>query len=150
MLLVTGPVTRNMELARSLGADHVVDYSKEDFTKSGKQYDLILAANGYHSLAEYQRALTPNGQYVMTGGTSAQMFEVLLFGRMKSRGAQKFGNIMAKPSQKDLELIARLLAEGRVKPVIAKGFPLAQTADAIRLVEEGRAQGKVVIIEKES
>lgn len=137
--------TRNVELARSLGADHVIDYTKEDFTKSGLQYDLILAANGYHSLAEYQRALTANGQYVMTGGTTAQMFEVLLLGRMKSKGGQKLGNILAKPSQKDLEFVAGLLAEGKVKPVIAKRFSLAQTADAIRCVEEGHAQGKVVI-----
>lgn len=137
--------TRNMELARSLGADHVIDYTREDFTKSGRQYDLILAANGYHSLAEYQRALSPNGKYVMTGGTTAQMFEVLLFGGMKSKGNQKLGNILAKPNQKDLEFVAGLLAEGKVKPVIAKRFPLAQTADAIRCVEEGHAQGKVVV-----
>jgi len=137
--------TRNVELARSLGADHVIDYTKEDFIKSGKQYDLILAANGYHSLAEYQRALTANGKYVMTGGTTAQMFEVLLFGRMKSKGNQKMGNILAKPSQKDLEFVAGLLADGKVKPVIAKRFALAHTADAIRYVEEGHAQGKVVV-----
>ena len=137
--------TRNMELARSLGADHVIDYTREDFTKSGRKYDLILSANGYHSLAEYQRALSPNGKYVMTGGTTAQMFEVLLFGGMKSKGDQKLGNILAKPNQKDLEFVAGLLAEGKVKPVIAKRFPLAQTADAIRCVEEGHAQGKVVV-----
>lgn len=137
--------TRNVELARSLGADHVIDYTKEDFTKSGKQYDLILAANGYHSLADYQRALGPNGKYIMTGGTTAQMFEVLLFGRTKSKGDQKMGNILAKPSQKDLEFIAGLLADGTVKPVIARRYTLAQTADAIRCVEEGHAQGKVVI-----
>ena len=137
--------TRNVELARSLGADHVIDYTKEDFTKSGKQYDLILAANGYHSLTDYQRALSPNGQYVMTGGTTAQMFEVLLFGRLRSKGNQKMGNILAKHSQKELEFIAGLLADGTVKPVIAKRYALAQTADAIRCVEEGHAQGKVVI-----
>ena len=137
--------TRNVELARSLGADHVIDYTKEDFTKSGKQYDLILAANGYHSLTDYQRALRPNGQYVMTGGTTAQMFEVLLFGRLRSKGNQKMGNILAKHSQEELEFIAGLLADGTVKPVIAKRYALAQTADAIRCVEEGHAQGKVVI-----
>ncbi len=137
--------TRNVELARSLGADYVIDYTKEDFTKSDKQYDLILAANGYHSLADYQRALRPNGKYVVTGGTNAQMFEVLLFGRAKSKGNQKMGNILSKPSQKELEFIAGLLADGKVKPVIAKRYTLAQTADAIRCVEEGHAQGKVVI-----
>ncbi len=136
---------RNMELARSLGADHVIDYTKEDFTKSGKQYDLIIAANGYHSLTDYQRALRPNGQYVMIGGTMAQVFEALLFGRMKSKDNQKMSHIMAQPSQKELAFVAGLLADGKIKPVIAKRYTLAQTAEAIRCVEEGHAQGKVVI-----
>lgn len=137
--------TRNLELARSLGADYVIDYTKEDFTRSGKHYDLILAANGYHSLSDYRRALGPNGQYIMTGGTTAQIFEVLLFGRMKSKGNQKMGNIMAQPSQKDLVFLAGLLTDGTIKPVIARRYTLAQTADAIRYVEEGHAQGKVII-----
>lgn len=137
--------TRNLELVRSLGADNVIDYSKEDFTKSAKQYDLILAVNGYHSLADYQRALAPNGQYVAIGGTNAQIFEALLFGRVRSKGNQKMGSIMAQPSQKDLASVAGLLAEGKIQPVIAKKYTLAQTADAIRYMAEGHAQGKVVI-----
>jgi NADPH:quinone reductase-like Zn-dependent oxidoreductase len=138
--------TRNVELARSLGADHVIDYTQEDFTKSGKQYDLILATNGYHPLADYQRALSPTGRYVRTGGTNAQMTEVMIFGPLKSRnGKQQMGNLLAKPNQKDLEYVAELLAAGKVKPVIAKQYSLAETADAIRCMEAGRAQGKIVI-----
>ncbi len=138
--------TRNVDLARSLGADHVIDYTQEDFTKNGKQYDLILATNGYHPLADYQHALSPTGRYVMTGGANAQMTEAMLYGPLKSRnGKQQMGNLLAQPNQKDLEYVAELLAAGKVKPVIAKRYPLAETADAIRYMEAGRAQGKIVI-----
>ena len=138
--------TRNVDLARSLGADHVIDYTREDFTKNGKQYDLILATNGYHPLADYQNALSPTGRYVMTGGANAQMMEAMLYGPLKSRnGKQQMGNLLAQPNQKDLEDVAELLAAGKVKPVIAKRYPLAETADAIRYMEVGRAQGKIVI-----
>ena len=138
--------TRNVDLARSLGADHVVDYTQEDFTKNGKQYELILATNGYHPPADYQRALSPTGRYVMTGGANAQMTEAMLYGPLKSRnGKQQMGNLLAQPNQKDLEYVAELLAAGKVKPVIAKRYPLAETADAIRYMEAGRAQGKIVI-----
>lgn len=138
--------TRNVDLARSLGADHVIDYTQEDFTKNGKQYDLILATNGYHPMADYQRALSPTGRYVMTGGANAQMMKAMLYGPLKSRnGKQQMSNLLAQPNQKDLEDVAELLAAGKVKPVIAKRYPLAKTADAIRYMEAGRAQGKIVI-----
>ena len=138
--------TRNVELARSLGADHVIDYTQEDFTKNGKQYDLILATNGYHPLADYQRALSPTGSYVMTGGTNAQMTEAMLYGPLKSRnGKQQMGNLLAQPNQKDLETVAELLADGKVKSIVARRYSLAETADAIRCVEAGHAQGKIVI-----
>lgn len=137
--------TRNVDLARSLGADHVIDYTQEDFTKNGKQYDLILATNGYHPLADYQRALSPTGRYVMTGGNNAQMMEAMLYGPLKSRNGQQMSNLLAQPNQKDLETVADLLAAGKVKSVIAKRYSLAETADAIRDMEAGRAQGKLVI-----
>ncbi len=138
--------TRNVDLARSLGADHVIDYTQEDFTKNGKQYDLILATNGYHPLADYQQALSPTGRYVMTGGANAQLTEAMLFGALKSRsGKQQMGNLMAQPNLKDLETVAELLATGKVKPVISKRYPLAKTAEAVRDMEAGRAQGKLVI-----
>lgn len=138
--------TRNVDLARSLDADHVIDYTREDFTKNGKKYDLILATNGYHPLADYQNALSPTGRYVMTGGANAQIMEAMLYGPLKSRnGKQQMGNLLAKPNQRDLEYIAELLATGTVKSVIVKRYPLAETADAIRFIEAGRAQGKIVI-----
>ena len=97
--------TRNLVLARSIGADHVIDYTKEDFTKNGQHYDLILAANGYHPISDYKRALAPKGTYVMTGGSSGQMFQAMLLGPLNSMsGDKKMGNMMAKLNQNDLEV----------------------------------------------
>lgn len=138
--------TRNLDMARSIGADHVIDYTKEDFTKNGQRYDLILAANGYHSISDYKRALSPKGTYVMTGGSSAQMFQAMLLGPMNSMtGNRKMRNMAAKPNQKDLDVMKGLLESGKVVPVIDRRYPLSETADAIRYIEEGHAQGKVVI-----
>lgn len=138
--------TGKMELMRSLGADHVIDYTKEDFTKNGKQYDLILAANGYQPLSAYQRALSPQGVYVMTGGATAQMFEVMILGPWRSKkGGQKMGNMLAKSSQEDLIVMKDLLEAGKVTPVIDRCYPLPEVADAIRYVEAGHAKGKVII-----
>jgi NADPH:quinone reductase-like Zn-dependent oxidoreductase len=138
--------TGKMELMRSIGANHVIDYTQEDFTQKGERYDLILAANGYHPLSAYQRALTPQGIYVMTGGSSAQMFEAMLLGPMRSKkGGQKMGNILAKPNQKHLIFMKELLEAGKVTPVIDRCFPLRDVADAIRYLEAGHAKGKVVI-----
>jgi len=138
--------TGKVELVRSLGAHHVIDYTKEDFTQNGQQYDLILAANGYRPLSAYQRALTPQGIYVMTGGSIGQMFEAMLLGSWRSKkGGQKMGNILAKPSQKDLLFIKELIEAGKVTPVIDRRYPLSGVPDAIRYVEAGHAKGKVVI-----
>jgi NADPH:quinone reductase-like Zn-dependent oxidoreductase len=137
--------TRNVAQARSIGADHVIDYTQEDFAQNGKQYDLILAANGNRSLADYQRALSPAGKYVRSGGSDAQMYQVMLLGPLKSRGSQKLGNLLAKPNQQDLAFVKGLLEAGQVVPVIDRTYPLSQVPDAIRYVEEGHARGKVVI-----
>jgi NADPH:quinone reductase-like Zn-dependent oxidoreductase len=138
--------TSKMEMVRSIGADHVIDYTQEDFTQNGKRYDLILAANGYRPLSAYQRALTPTGTYVMTGGSTAQMFEAMLLGPMRSKkGGQKLGNAMTKPNQKHLNFMKELIEAGKVTPVIDRRFPLSGVADAIRYIEEGHAKGKVVI-----
>lgn len=138
--------TGKVEMVRALGADHVIDYTREDFTQNGLQYDLILAANGYHPLAAYQRALSPKGIYVMTGGTMPQLFQAMLLGPWRSRNTkQKMGSLMARPSQKDLLFVRELIDSGKVKPVIDRCYPLHRVPDAIRYLEEGHAAGKVVI-----
>ena len=137
---------RNLEQARSLGADHVIDYTQQDFTQNGQRYDLIFAANGYHPIAHYRRSLTPNGRYVMAGGTGAQLFEALLRGPWMSRGnGRKLGALTAKPNAADLAYVGALFEAGKVIPVIDRCYPLEATADAIRYVEAGHAPGKVVI-----
>ncbi len=138
--------TRNVDMARSIGADHVIDYTQEDFTKNGQQYDLIIAANGYHPIADYKRALSPNGTYVMTGGAEKQLYEVMLRGPWISMtGSQKMGNLMAKPNNNDLTFMKELIETGKVKPVIDRCYPLAEVPEALRYLEEGHAQGKIVI-----
>ena len=137
---------RNLDQARSIGADHVIDYTREDFTKNCQQYDLIFAANGYHSLSAYKRALTPKGIYVMAGGTTAQIFEAMLMGSwMSETGGKKMGGVSAKVDQEDLGLIKELIEAGKVKPVIDRCYPLSEAAEALRYLGEGHAKGKVVI-----
>lgn len=138
--------TRNQEMARSLGADHVIDYTREDFTQNGQRYDLIIAANGYHPILDYRRALRAGGNYVVTGGTMAQIFQGLLLGPFLSIiGNKKMGNVMANSNQKDLAFIGEFLESGKVKPVIDRCYPLSETAEALRYIGEGHARGKVVI-----
>ena len=138
--------TRNLDMVRSIGADHVIDYTQEDFTKNGQRYDLILAANGYHSISDYKRALSPKGIYVMAGGSMAQMFQAMLLGPWISMtGSKKMGSMMAKPNQKDLVFMKELLEAGKVIPVIDRRYPLSEVAEALRYLEEGHARGKVVI-----
>src|SRR5205809_8078657 len=138
--------TRNVDMVRSIGADQVIDYTQEDFTRNGQRYDLILAVNGYHSISDYKRALHPEGVYVMTGGSNAQLFQAMLLGPLVSMtGRQKMGNSAHKPNQKDLMFMKELLEASKVKPVIDRRFPLRDVADAIRYLEAGHAQGKVVI-----
>jgi NADPH:quinone reductase-like Zn-dependent oxidoreductase len=133
-------------MARSIGADHVVDYTQEDFTQSAQRYDLILASNGYHPISDYQRTLSPAGTYVTTGGAVAQMSQGMLQGRwMSMTGSKKMGNMLARPNQKDLAFIKDLLEAGKVVPVIDRSYPLSKVPEAIRYLEEGHAQGKVVI-----
>jgi NADPH:quinone reductase-like Zn-dependent oxidoreductase len=138
--------TRNMAQARSLGADHVIDYRQEDYTQNGHRYDLILAVNGYHPISAYKRALKPRGIYAMAGGSSAQMFEALLLGPwMSMTGDKKMMVVSAKLSQSDLVFLGELFESGKVVPVIDRCYPLSQTADAIRYLEQEHARGKVVI-----
>ncbi len=138
--------TDKLDMARSIGADHVIDYTQQDFTKNGQRYDLILAANGYHSISGYKRALSPNGIYVMLGGSTAQMYQAMLLGPLVSMaGSKKMGNLLAKPNQTDLVFLKDLLEAGKVKPVIDRSYPLSEVPEAIRYLEEGHARGKVVI-----
>ena len=144
--------TKNLELVRSIGADHVIDYTKEDFTRSGQLYDLILTTAGYRSIFDYKRALSPKGIYVMVGGSMkgsnamAQVFQALLLGPLISKtGSKKLGGLTAKASQKDLVFIKELIEAGKVKPVIERRYKLSEVAEALRYYAERHAKGKVVI-----
>src|SRR5213592_2690465 len=146
--------TRNVDLVRSLGADHVIDYTKEDFTKSDQRYDVILDNVANHSISEYRRVLTPKGKYIMIGGGSGAKDWQGLFGMMtrpfkamllKPFVSQEMGMMLTDPKQNDLVVLADLMQSGKVKPVIDRTYTLEQLPDAVRYVEEGHARGKVVI-----
>jgi NADPH:quinone reductase-like Zn-dependent oxidoreductase len=138
---------RNADMARSIGANHVIDYAKEDFTQSDQRYDLIFAVNGFHPLSAYQHALTPQGRYVCAGGTLPQIFQALLLGPFMSRkNGRKMGFMgIAKTNQKDLVYLKELLEAGRIAPVIEKRYPLNEVPSAMRYVAEEHARGKVVV-----
>ena len=137
--------TRNLDMVRSTGADHVIDYTKDDFATQGQRYDLILATNGDRSIWDYRRALTADGCYAMTGGSNRQLTEALLFGALLSIGRQQFGNVLVKPNQADLLVLKELCESGKVRPVIDRRFPLSEVPAAVRYVEDGHARGKVVV-----
>jgi NADPH:quinone reductase-like Zn-dependent oxidoreductase len=138
--------TRNVDLVRSIGADHVIDYTREDFTTSGQRYDLIIAAGGYRSILDYRRALSPQGTYVMVGGAMAQVYQAMILGSFISMiGSKKMGNLAAMPSQEDLVFMKELIEAGKVVPVIDRRYPLSEVADALRYYGEGHSQGKVVV-----
>ena len=138
--------TAKLDMVRSIGADHVIDYTKEDFTRNGQQYDLILAANGYHPISDYKRALGPNGTYVMTGGSGAQMLQAMTLGPIMSiTGSKTMGYLSMKHNKRDLVLMKDLLEGGEITPVIDRTYPLSEVPEAIRYLEEGHARGKVVV-----
>jgi NADPH:quinone reductase-like Zn-dependent oxidoreductase len=138
--------TGKMELVWSLGADHVIDYTKEDFTKNGQKYDLIMAVNGFHPISADKHSLTPRGIYLMAGGTSGQIIQGLLWGpRMSESGGRRMSTLTAKISQKDLALLKELLEAGKVVPVIDRCYRLSEAAEALRYLGEGHARGKIVI-----
>ena len=138
--------TRNLDMGRQMGADHVIDYTQEDFSRSGQRYDLIVAVNGNHPLRDYLRALNPGGIVVALGGSLSQFFQGVLLGPLVSRlGRKKVRSFIAKMNQADLLLLKELLEVGKVVPVIEKCYPLSETAEAIRYLAKGHARGKVVI-----
>jgi NADPH:quinone reductase-like Zn-dependent oxidoreductase len=138
--------TRNLEMVRSIGADHVIDYTKEDFTQRGEHYDLILAVNGYHPISDYLRVLIPGGIYVVTGGSMRQLFQAALQARRSHRvGSPNTHVVSLVHKQEDLIFLRGLLESGRVNPVIDGSYPLRRTDEAMRYFEETHAKGKVVI-----
>jgi NADPH:quinone reductase-like Zn-dependent oxidoreductase len=132
-------------MVRSIGADHVIDYTKDDFATQGQRYDLILATNGDRSIWDYRRALTADGCYAMTGGANRQLTDALLLGPLLSLGRQRFGNVLMKPNQADLLVLKELCETGKIRPVIDRRFALADVPSAVRYVEDGHARGKVVV-----
>jgi NADPH:quinone reductase-like Zn-dependent oxidoreductase len=146
---VTGVCSsRNVDIVRSIGADHVIDYTQADFTKNGQRYDLILDAVGNRSVSDLKRALRPNGICAVAGFTTlSRLFQVIFLGAWVSRtGSKKIGLMeTAKPNQTDLILIKELLEAGKVVPVIDRCYPLSEVPEAIRYLEAGHARGKVVI-----
>jgi len=144
--------TKNLDLVRSLGADHVIDYTKEDFTKSDQRYDVVLDNVANHSLREFRRILTPTGKYVMIGGggVNEQGLIGMLARPLKAMVLSKFvgqqmGMMMAEMNQKDLTVLADMMQSGKLKAVIDRTYKLSEVPEAIRYVEEGHARGKVVI-----
>ena len=143
--------TRNIEMVRSIGADEVIDYTRSDFTTSDQRYDLILDCVGNHSFSACRRVLNPIGRFVMVGaphdvsviGLLAPMIKTVLLSAFVSQKAVMF---IAKSSQDDLTLLGELIATGKIKPVIGGRYSLSDAADAVRLVEEGHARGKIIIV----
>jgi NADPH:quinone reductase-like Zn-dependent oxidoreductase len=138
--------TGKLDFMRSLGADHVIDYSREEFTKSGKRYDLILDLIAHRSVFAYQRSLQPNGTYFFVGGSVAVIFQILILGPWIKRSSAKNIRILAVPqNRKDLIAITELCEAGKIVPVIDRRYSLSEVPEALRYVGEGGAKGKVVI-----
>jgi len=140
--------TRNLELVRSIGADMVIDYTKEDFTNNTQKYDLIIDNVANRSVSDLKRSLNPKGICVIIGFSSlSRMFQHMLLGPLASMiGNKKIGGLgTAKPNKKDLDFLRELLESSKIKPVIDRRYPLSEVPEAIRYLEEGHARGKVVI-----
>jgi NADPH:quinone reductase-like Zn-dependent oxidoreductase len=138
--------TAKLDFLRSLGADQVIDYTREDFTRNRNQYDLILDVIAHRSVFAYARALRPKGTYFFVGGAVAVLFQLLLLGPWIRRATGKHIRLLAVPqNRKDLVAIAELCEAGKVTPVIDRRYPLSEVPEALRYVGEGRHKGKVVI-----
>lgn len=134
------------EQAMSLGADHVIDYSKKHFTRNGKTYDLIIGANGDISLAEYKRALTSRGRYVGIGGSNRQIFEPLFLGSLYSeKNGRKLSQLSFSTTQEDLLYLKALIEADKIRPVIEKCYPIFEIHEAMHHLETGHAKGKIVL-----
>jgi NADPH:quinone reductase-like Zn-dependent oxidoreductase len=138
--------TEKLDFIRSLGADHVIDYTRVDFTKNGKQYDMILDVIAHRSVFAYKRSLRPNGSYFMVGGSVATMFQMLLLGAwIRKTTGKKIRLLVVQRNQKDLAFMTELCAAGKIVPVIDRRYSLSEVPEALRYVGEGHAKGKVVI-----
>ena len=135
--------TTKMDLVRSIGTDHVIDYTQEDVTKNGKLYDLIFDVAAYRSISEYKRLLSSGGIYVLAGGSMPRILQLML---KSMAGAKNMRLVIANANQKDLHFIRELMNAGKVRSIIDKRYPLSETAEALRYLEEGHARGKVVIV----
>ncbi len=138
--------TKNVEMAKQLGAHHLIDYTKDDFTKTNRRFDLILAINGNKGLLAYRRLLAPEGKFVMVGGAMAQIFKSMIFGKLLSPGKKKMTTLAAKANQTDIEFLAKLAVEGHIKPVIERSYMLDKAAEAFQYLSKGHSQGKVIIL----
>jgi len=137
--------TGKLEFVKSLGADSVIDFQREDFTKKGQCYDLILDMMAFHSIFDYKRILNPKGMYVVEGGSMPQIYQVLMLGPLISIIEGKKMKLLIHKPNKDLAEVIALIEAGKVIPAIDKCYPLSETANAIRYFGEGRKKGKVVI-----
>lgn len=142
--------TRNVELVKSLGADHVIDYRKEDFVKASETFDVIFGVNGSQSMSTYKRKLKDHGVFIHVGGATSQFYQTLLGAPLLSLfGNKKFTSFMQKANQSDLVFMNGLIEEGNVKPVIDRSYSLSEVPQAFRYFEEGHSTGKVVITVEE-
>jgi NADPH:quinone reductase-like Zn-dependent oxidoreductase len=142
--------SRNVEMVRSIGADRVVDYTREDFTKNGQRHDILLDCVGNHSLAACRRVLNPRGIYVAAGGKAGRwmigpLVRSITALALSPFGSRKFVSLLAKSSEEDLTLMRELMRSGKVTPIIDRCYTLSEVPEAIRYLEEGHARGKVVI-----
>jgi NADPH:quinone reductase-like Zn-dependent oxidoreductase len=137
--------SKNVQQTYSLGAEYVIDYTKEDFTKRDTRYDIILGINGNYPLLAYKKILTSNGIYVMVGGSLSQIFKSFLFGWILSFGSKKMKSVSAKANKPDLDFLAKLLEKGIIKSVIDRYYPLDKAVDAMNYLKQGHSTGKVVI-----
>jgi len=146
---VTGVASATkVDFVRSLGADHVIDYTKVDYTKTGERYDWIVDTDSHHSILQVRRALRPNGVYVTLGGTSWPIVAGMLVGPLVSLASDKWTGLMLwwKPFKaEDVATVTELIAAGKVKPAIDRRFPLSKVVEALRWVDDGHARGKVIV-----
>ena len=143
--------TSKLDMVRSIGADHVIDYTQEDFTANGQLFDLIFAIAGQRSIFDYRRALSSDGIYVCVGGSLGQYVQATLVGPLISiTGSKKMGSMFTNPNKKDYAFLSELFKAGKVVPVIDRCFPLSEVPEALRYYGEGKVRGKIIITMKQN